>query len=165
MFRLITNNMFARLFYVELSTTPSFYSSPEICLISVKCRIPPGQALLDLLFRLRRNGATLAYQGSDSLTCAPFCTEKHLNICRAGFPFVREIKLAAHSLDTLIKAKINIGEYSLNLSGCPYKLGDLIHDQGLSCCFGGRGKPLVAMHNIRCTAVEMELGKLLDILS
>lgn len=114
-----------------------FYATPEIFAVKILCRISPGHALLDLLFRLHRRKTGLRYHGSEGyISEEVLCTESALSACRRDKPFVREIHLQALSPDTLIDVQLTMPTRHY-ISRCPYRLGNLIRDQGINCFFTG----------------------------
>ena len=163
--------MQAGLFYIELTSLPSFYSSPEICSVQVHCRIPPGHALLDLLFKLRREKRYFYYRGSElEETKGELCTEDVLSRCQSYGPFIREIRVEALSTDTKINIDMDGDDGRYSISKCPYRISDLIRDQGLDDVFGRRGQKLRSdssqgLGSVEATSDRMELYKLLEALN
>jgi hypothetical protein len=136
----ISGSLQASLFYIELVRLPRFYVLPEYCALYIKCRLPPGHGLLDLLFKLNRSKMYLHYQGDEATEkTIPLCTEDAIERCRRFEPFVREIQVRLSSPQTRIRIQINdMRGKRHNISRCPYMISELIKDQGLDCPFGKR---------------------------
>lgn len=136
----ISSKLFSCLFFVELETLPRFYTSPEICAIVIRCRVPPGHGLLDLLSKLQQINACIYYKGSEGKERkALLCTKSILENCRNYQPFSRQLKLATLSLSTVISIRMDgIDGNKHYISNNPYPLKKLIFDQGLETPFGSR---------------------------
>lgn len=167
----VSSELRANLFYIELVSMPNFYSTPEICAVRVHCRVPPGPALLDLIFKLHRESTYMYYQGSESKVAKTIlCTEESMQKCQNNQPFTRELKIEASSNTTRIRALIDGSDgKKYNISKCPYPIRQLIEDQGLYCVFGRRDQKQhdETRGNISTpvTLAQMELRKLLDSLT
>ncbi|KAL7940749.1 hypothetical protein V8C42DRAFT_336673 [Trichoderma barbatum] len=134
----------------------------------MRCRLNPGHALLDLLFRIFRLGVCFYYRGDEiTPTKALICTEDHIQRCRKMQPFVRHFKIKALSASTVISIEMdgaNGRRYSI--SNCPYKLRDLIEDQGLNHPFGTK-RYSIAMNpefSQSKSLLQLEVSRLLDTL-
>lgn len=134
----ITAQTFAKLFYIELERLPRFFQSPEVCSITIKCRVRPGHTLMDLLYRLDRLQIQISYRGDEyDYVSEPLLSLDMLQSCRNGGPFRKELRAKAYSLDTVIDLKlISVDGSAYSISHCPYELRQLISDQGLNSAFG-----------------------------
>lgn len=128
-----SERLIATLFYLEISIVPRFYSSPEQCHVKVQCRVPPGHALLDLLYQLERHGTRLYYRGDELLyTDVPLVEHDVVQTCRGGNSFCKMIALQVYSLRSTLDVKIGSVEGpNFSISRCPYELQALIRDQRL----------------------------------
>ncbi|KAK5997515.1 hypothetical protein PT974_02878 [Cladobotryum mycophilum] len=162
----VASKLLSCLFYIELASAPEFYTSPEVCTILVCCRVPPGHGLLDLLARLHRNKACIYYQGSESTARkALLCTDEILGACRKMHSFSRQIRLSALSLDTAISIQIDgIDGRQHNISKCPYRLGELILDQGVGEAFGNGSRKSLRPEKNKLLGSNRELGLEIDTL-
>lgn len=134
----VSDKLITTLFYIELIQAPAFYTSPERCRATVYCRIPPGHALLDLLYRLQHLDTHILYRGDElQYTEVPFLEPAILRKCRAGEPFRKTIEVQAYSMRTLLDVRLSARNGLNNsISHCPYELQELVRDQGLDCVFG-----------------------------
>ncbi|KAI1181593.1 hypothetical protein F5B17DRAFT_264320 [Nemania serpens] len=132
----MSGRLISSLFYVELDATPTFYGPVQICYLRICCRVP-GPALLDLLVRLRRSDARLAYRGDERCMTIPLCDHALLDSCKDAGSFSLQVEVQVSSIHSVIEIKIQgLPGGSQSISHCPYKLEDLIRDQGLSSAFG-----------------------------
>ncbi|KAL7905997.1 hypothetical protein GGI35DRAFT_471472 [Trichoderma velutinum] len=138
---IICNRLFSCLFYIELDALPTFYHDLEVCSINVLCRLAPGNALLDLLYRFFQRKVCIYYQGSNlKLTKALLCTHNVMDKCRQNQPFIRRINVAAQSRNTQLSIRMDGTDgKTYALSNCPYRLSKLIRDQELESPFGSYG--------------------------
>ena len=121
--------LISALFYIEIVEEPSFYTSPQICTLRIQCRLT-GTPLLQVLSWLQKSRIRIAYKGegthfSDTLLCPETL---------AVNSFCKLIKIRVMTLDTNITVKLGPldGSYYA-ISKCPYRLGNLIRDQGFDC--------------------------------
>lgn len=164
----ISSQLLCHLFYIELTVIPRFYYTPEIICLAMRCRLNPGHALLDLLFRIFRLGACFYYQGDEiTPTKAQICTEDDIQKCRKMQPFVRQFKIKALSANTSISIEMDgVNGKRYSISNCPYKLRDIIKDQGLNHPYGAKRHSV----EINCKSsqskslLQLELNRLLDTL-
>lgn len=138
----IASKLISSLFYVELDRMPTFYVSPEMCTLVVLCRVLPGDGLLDLLNKLRRGSTRIAWQGSEiKHSDALLCTDEVMIRCQDLQYFARTITVKVSSLETQIAVQIGGTKRPLqSISNCPYRLRDLIKDQGLDSAFDSRSR-------------------------
>lgn len=168
----VANKLISSLFYVELTKLPVFYKSPETCPINILSRIPPGDRLCSLLSYLQGVDAQILYRGSErTATLATFCTKTVLHECQRGKAFCRPLSVKLHSFSAFVDVQlIGLGESSYHISNCPYRLGDLVRDQGLDCAFGARN--LRSKHDNdsqstrrSCEQLLLEVNELVDSLA
>lgn len=139
----MADNLYASLFYVELVTKqpgmPLFHASPTIGKLRMRCRLPSGEALVDLVMRLSERRATIHYKCNEPnfLTMPALDSDLRAEV-RAGGAFVRNFEVEIISPDSIIEVQIDslISDNRPNISNCPYRLGTLIQDQGLNSAFG-----------------------------
>lgn len=132
----------ASLFYVELTSSPRFYSSPELCALNILCRVPPGADLANFLSFLRRDRARMVYKCSETEARRTIlCNESVIAACTNGLAFQRPILVEAFSMEANVQVSLEFYPFHetplYNISHCPYKLRDLVADQGLDCPFSG----------------------------
>lgn len=133
-----SNRLTATLFYIELDKLPEFYRSPQICCATIYCRVPPGHALLDLLYRLHHLHTHLTYRGDElDYISLPLIEPAALEECRGGKPFRKAIEFRAYSMTTTLDVSLrSVDGSQYRISHCPYELQQLVLDQGLDCVFG-----------------------------
>ncbi|RSL64912.1 hypothetical protein CEP53_003875 [Fusarium sp. AF-6] len=163
-----SNSLIATLFYIELNTLPSFYRGSETCMIRLQCRVPPGPALLDLVYRLYRRRTRLWYgAGALDQTETELCTDDVVRCCRNEEPFMRELLIGVSSPGDSITIQLQAGSGRYYVSRCPYKIKDLIKDlikdQGLDSSFYTRDMQSGLPYEGTST-VQMETQKLLELL-
>lgn len=158
----MVGQLYSCLFYVELLGTPSFYTSPQECFVQVNCRIPPGPSLVDFLFKLRRKNACFHYRGSEpQYTEATACTPGLLEKCKMGSPYSRKLDLEVDSIDSLLEFKLDgIGIGLHELSNFPYRLGQLMYDQGLVSPFGRTDHVYTTRDSKKSTRLDVALERL-----
>lgn len=129
----IASSLTASLFYLELLRVPSFYRSPDICHAVVRCRLPPGNALLSLLKKLEYEKTVLVFRGDElDYTKVALCESYAMKRCRAGKPFLREVQIKANSLNSMLDISIQVSNGdSRSMSNCPYRLDALLKAQRL----------------------------------
>lgn len=115
------------LFYVELVNLPQFYSLPDHCRVRLGCQIPEGPASASLQRKLR--SAKVLYRGDE-------LQWKHCSLLRAGlmkdarFSTIM-LEIDVTSMDSVIDVQIGHGGVRYPVSRCPYKIKDIVRDQGL----------------------------------
>jgi hypothetical protein len=116
---------------------PNFYTPSQTCHLRICCRVPPGPALFDLLVRLRHSKARLTYRGDGPRITIPLCDSALLDHCKGGEPFSLQVKIQVCSVYSAIEIKIQgLQGGPQSISHCPYRLEELICDQGLNSAFG-----------------------------
>ncbi|UPK92157.1 hypothetical protein LCI18_003092 [Fusarium solani-melongenae] len=159
-----SNSLIATLFYIELNTLPSFYRGSETCTITLQCRVPPGPALLDLVYRLYRRKTRLWYgTGALDQTEIELCTDDVVRRCRNEEPFMRELLIGVSSPGDSVTIQLQAGSGRYYVSRCPYKIKNLIKDQGLDSPFCTRDR-LPGLPFKKTSTVQMETQKLLELL-
>jgi hypothetical protein len=68
------------------------------------------------------------------------CVDQELlDDLRRGVAYSRIIDISVHSLNDVINVRLDgITRKVRNISNCPYKISDIVEDQGLHCVFGHR---------------------------
>ena len=144
-FEFLSRRFILSLFYIELGRSLSFYSPVEIYTVNVRCRVPPGPALMDLMMRLRASNSSLYYgvvgQGYSETRLSMVML---MDRCRAGQAFFVILTIEAMSLDSRIDVGVSSADSKEPVSNCPYRIGQLVRDQGLDCVFGRPGRPRAA---------------------
>ncbi|KAF0330508.1 hypothetical protein GQ607_002387, partial [Colletotrichum asianum] len=160
----VSSHLTSKLFYVEAASRILFYNSPTKFRLSVKCRIPFGPALLDLLQKLLSNRAVITYNRSEDDTVhAPFVTPQALKMCKKTAFFSFEFATALRSPDSLIDIRIGGGnEVPDSISKCPYRLKDLIDDQRLESPFGTEDHRSVQVAKSKRTDMHTEIDVRLE---
>lgn len=135
-----TKRMISCLFYVELTSTPMLYSSPEIVCVRLLCRLSPSPEMMSLIRGLHLRSTCIYYRGVEAeWTVESLVTPEILTRCRRGESFSRDFEVQVSAMDSELDVRLRdtvIGEQSI--SNCPYKVERLIRDQGLDCAFGRR---------------------------
>ncbi|KAH8745915.1 hypothetical protein F5883DRAFT_702007, partial [Diaporthe sp. PMI_573] len=123
-------------FYVELVDQPCLASSPEICLLRLRCRVQPGQALSIILRKFQQS--RIYFRGDEpNYYISHLLPPDVLQSINNGEPFSRIIEVMVSSRASKISVKIEGADgQRRHISGSPYPLGQLIRDQGLDCLFG-----------------------------
>jgi hypothetical protein len=125
--------MVASSLYVELEKLPDFYTVPVVFDILVKCRVPPGNALIDFLWRLQTRNSRI-YQASSKDIGVILCTVDAMEEARRGYPLMRVIQVEAMSPDTVIDLRLSTDDGHFPI--CQQTLRDLGHCQSLDAAFG-----------------------------
>lgn len=163
----VASTLIANLFYLELYSVPSFYTSPQVCDVYVRCRIEPGNALLDLLIGFQRQNAYLSYRG-DAIRyrTVPLCNGKAVQVCQEGKPFSMRIQMSVISLESSLDVRVKLGnnESPYSISNCPYRLDQLVYDQGLNRIFNQSKLPLRQGHAEKSQDVKDKVPKLQETL-
>ncbi len=129
--------LLASLFYVELIGVPQLDELGSLfCRAQIRCRIlPSSEAYQNLIERLRERRARFYYDYK-SIPCInrQLCSE-----ASRGIAFSRCIEMSLPSLQHSLDVKIDgITRVSQRISNCPYKIQQLVEDQGLHCVFGNK---------------------------
>lgn len=126
------DKLVASLFYVEPGQIPLLWpQSPVSIAVTVKCRLPPGPDLANLIMRLRMNKARVEFGGHQEARQLDLCPSFVWDRISAGCSFERVLYLRVASHDTDITCSIKVNGRSTasvyrGLSNCPVKLCDLI---------------------------------------
>lgn len=126
----IAEKLQASLFYLELSEALPSFSIPSSVEIRIRCRLPPGPDLANLVKRLRSKDAQVAYHGEEPTRQAELCTATIWDRIRRGHPFERRLHVRALSEDTLVSVEVDSlipGSSRRKISNCPCILRDLVH--------------------------------------
>lgn len=120
------DNMLASLFYIRLDSLPVFSGHSFTCKAKILCRLDPGRELHALLSRLRRSRACFCIQSAEHKQCNTQVS-----------PFCMPIQFCVPSMVDLVHVEIEgLTRRPQNISNCPYRLSDLVMDQGLHLIFG-----------------------------
>lgn len=123
-------NILASLFYIRLDCLPVFAGSRFTCKAKILCRLDPdSRELHALLSRLKANRARLCIQSTKQIPCY---TQVLYNN-----PFCMPIEFCVSSMSDEVDVEIDgLAQRAHSISNCPYKLSDLVVDQGLHLIFG-----------------------------
>ena len=140
----IAGRLICHLFYITLLSLPPFHGRPLKCQVQLRCRLPPGPPLMDLLMRLDRGGTQVYFRGNQAkYSSATLCTQAVLKRCREGGPFRKTIDIEVVSPESVIDIKIRPpSTQPESISNCPYILHKLITHQGLDRVFGWKDHTL-----------------------
>lgn len=82
-----------------------------------------------------------------------------------GEPFSRTLIVEAASPQTGLDVKLDgLGDTQHSISGFPYKLADIIHDQGLECSFGWRSHVQALAASRATSGHKSEVSGLIELL-
>ncbi|KAH8755013.1 hypothetical protein F5883DRAFT_371935, partial [Diaporthe sp. PMI_573] len=131
-----SNRILADFFYIKLVNQPCLTSSPKICLLRLRCRVQPGQALSIILRKFQQS--RIYFRGDEpNYYVSHLLPPDGLQCSNTGEPFSRIIEVMVSSPASNISVKIEGADgQRRHISGSPYPLGQLIRDQGLDCLFG-----------------------------
>ncbi|KAH7268721.1 hypothetical protein B0J15DRAFT_579026 [Fusarium solani] len=141
-------------------SNPRLYNNKEVSLdFGRKILRHPGQS--NKLYRRR----TRLWYGAGALdqTEIELCTDDVVRRCRNEEPFMRELLIGVSSPGDSITIQLQAGSGRYYVSRCPYKIKDLIKDQGLDSPFCTRDR----QPGLPCkgtSTVQMETQKLLELL-
>ncbi|KAH8761508.1 hypothetical protein F5883DRAFT_382882, partial [Diaporthe sp. PMI_573] len=132
----ISNRILADFFYIELIDQPCLASSPEVCLLRLKCRVQPGPASPNTLRKFRKS--RIYFRGDEpNYNISHLMSSDTLECINHGGDFSRIIEVMVSSPASEISVKIEGADgQRRHISRSPYPLGQLIRDQGLDCLFG-----------------------------
>ncbi|KAH8749333.1 hypothetical protein F5883DRAFT_388154, partial [Diaporthe sp. PMI_573] len=132
----ISNRILADFFYIELIDQPCLASRPEICLLRLRCRVPPGPAFSHLLRKFQQS--RIYFRGDEpNYYISHLIPSDTLQGINFGREFSRIIEVMVSPPASKISVKIEGSDgQRRHISGSPYPLGLLIRDQGLDCLFG-----------------------------
>ena len=117
------NILLASLFYVEAEASPKFYSaSPVVLVLIIKCRLPAGRHLTDLMMKARMKKIKVYYGGDGPVKTSYLCTAEAWNGVREGKHFVRRVNVRLLSPDSLVHFKLDgiteVGRVDISNSPC-----------------------------------------------
>ncbi|CAF3656721.1 unnamed protein product [Fusarium graminearum] len=160
----ISSQILSSLFYIELDTMPDALLSSQYCAVMLHCRIPPGQPLVDLLYRLRRAKTSCYYQyfGVNEIR-EDLCSDAIVWDCERGRPFMRTLIFHISSIEDDIRIAIDgLDGRKHWISHCPYKIKHIIRDQEIDNVFGKRDKKHVNGNWKEAAHAEKELRETLN---
>lgn len=133
---IVGSYLITSLFYLELTASPKFYHSPDVCCAMVRCRIPSGGVLLSLLKRLQNDGACLISRGDELDYCrTTLCGSDTMLSCREGKPFGKCIQMRVNSPSSILDVQIVFSNgVRRTISKLPCVLGTLIEEERLTLC-------------------------------
>ena len=116
----IANRLLASLFYVELDDP---FCSQYYTTFVIKCRLPPGPHLMDILVRARRQNSYIKFQGQSYVLCPEDTWQQVLN----GKIFARRVSFTINSTSTVIDIQITglVSEPTF-LTDDPYTLNKIL---------------------------------------
>jgi hypothetical protein len=118
----MAGRLLASLFYIEAEDRLGSQILLPVC---VRCRLPSGQALVDLLMRARLKNAQIHYGRQMSV----LCPEKNWRDAARGKPFMRRIYIPISSPSDVVDIKISgLVSETMSVSNCPYKLEALMNE-------------------------------------
>ena len=162
----VASRMISHLFYIELLSVPTLYSVPDRALLRLRCRLPSGPPLMDLVSRLRERKARVFYRGDEeTYTVETLVTSAALARCRDGEDFTITLNVSVTSMSSTLDVKIDgvvVGEEPI--SNCPYELRSLVRDQGLNCVFGRKDHRVVGKTEESEEVAIQELDRLCETL-
>ena len=131
-----TDVLLASLFYITLIGIPLLTEGGLFCHAQIQCRLLPSSNTYQSLIRQLRERRARFYYHYQSIPCV----NKQIQVeAEQGVEFSRYIELILFSLHDRIKIKIGgITTNATYISNCPYRLQQVIEDQGLNCRFGHR---------------------------
>lgn len=124
--------LIASLFYVEPGQVPNLWTQASVNVgLIVKCRLPPGPELANLIMVLRMNKAKFEFQESEEVRQIELCPAFAWDRIRSGLSFERSfcLRVASDTTDITCNLKINKGPTACEvqrISNCPIKLFDLV---------------------------------------
>lgn len=131
------DTLLASLFYVELIGVPQLDElGLLLCRAQIRCRIlPSSKAYRNLIERLRERRSRF-YFDYQSIPCI---NRQLYDEAGRGIAFSRCIEMSVSTLQHSIDVKIDgITSTSRRISNCPYRIQQLVEDEGLHCVFGNK---------------------------
>lgn len=128
------------LFYIELLSAPTFYSTPTYAHVLLKCRLSSGKPFLTLIKCLHHQRTMVHFRADEAKTTSELLvTSESLRKCRDGRPFSKALKMQVYGFHTILNVKMDgVTGGKDNISNCPYQLEKLVKDQGLHRQFGSK---------------------------
>lgn len=133
--RRCTDNILASLFYLELDCLPLTSGFNFLCKARILCRLDPGtRGLRALLWQLKESQSRFYVQSTEQVPCVDQVSYTRI---QHGEPFCTPVEFCISSMSDLVDVKIDgVTQRARSISNCPYKLLDLVKDQGLHRVFG-----------------------------
>jgi hypothetical protein len=121
---------------MELISQPSLTSSPEICILRLRCRVQPGLALSVILRKFQQS--RIYFRGDEpNYYISHLLPVDALQRINSGDAFSRIIEVVVSAPASKISVKIEGTDgQRRHISRSPYPVGQLIRHQGLDCLFG-----------------------------
>ncbi|KAG4278816.1 hypothetical protein FPRO04_06137 [Fusarium proliferatum] len=159
-----SSQLLASLFYIELDAMPDATSPSQYCAVLLQCRVPPGQPLVELLCRLRREDTSLYYRDSKANEISEeLCTEAIFWECERHRPFLRIVIVHIASIESEVYISIDgLDGRKHWVSNCPYKIEQLIRDQEMDHVFGRRDRKIESETWAKVAQAEQELREALN---
>ncbi|KAI9763378.1 MAG: hypothetical protein M1840_000570 [Geoglossum simile] len=133
---LSSDGLSSSLFYLELIGIPLVNNDGFFCRAQIRCRLTPSQPAFMALIEWLRKAKTYFHYDHKTVPCV---NRQLYEEARRGVAFSRYIEFSLVSLSDEIDVQIDgITKASRSISNCPYRLRNLIEDQGLNCVFGHR---------------------------
>ena len=129
-----TDSILASSFYIELAGLPLPDKNGFACWVNIRCRLVPSEPHLKTLVKQLWDRQACFYYNCESLPCVD---QELLEEVKYGVAYSRCIKVSVRSLNDIIDVKVDgITKRARSISNCPYRVNDIIEDQGLHCFFG-----------------------------
>ena len=144
----LSDELYASLFYLEPEGM-SVGLRCKILFVTLRCRLPPSQSLLDLLFRLKRAGVRIRYKGSEhEHSLAILYSDAAIEACQKLLPFGRRLMLTIDSMDTTLDVSLSTPNGHFRVSNTPYKVCKLLEDDGIGQRSIDLGEELGCLMNV-----------------
>lgn len=128
----IAGKLFASLFYVTLQREPKAWVSPCDCELEVRCRLPNGHHLNEVLRKVAYDKIRIHYFNCGEWHASDLCdVSTWKNITSGRHDFSKAIRVQVQSREAYIELAIDNsaeGDDRENISNCPYRLMNLIED-------------------------------------
>lgn len=124
------HKLIASLFYIELEEKPRLrFNGRTWTAILIRCRLPSGPKLADLIATLRSRATGVYYYGDESVpNKAELCRSSSWNEVKTGKRFRRLLYVRVSSLSTPVGVAIDGASGGLtSISNCPCTLGTLVN--------------------------------------
>ncbi|KAK4243347.1 hypothetical protein C7999DRAFT_18288, partial [Corynascus novoguineensis] len=122
------------LFYIEVEDSLCCQTYLPVL---IRCRLPSGASLVDLLMRARQRNAQIHYSGQTSV----LCPEDNWHDATKGKPFLRRIYLPVSWPSDIVDIKISgLGSATASLSNCPYQLEALADESPRNQSYACQGQ-------------------------
>lgn len=129
------DNMLACLFYLELDGLPVSSRFTFVCKGRILCRLDPeSRGMQALLLRLKESRARFYFHSQEHVPCIDQVSYRKI---QHGEGFSTPVEFHVPSMNEQVDIKIDgLTHRARSISNCPYKLSDLVFDQGLHQIFG-----------------------------